>query len=69
MDEVTQMISFDQDKIEKILNDCILKFQSVKYAQELSEFVVETKDANEDVLETLNKKLAFVRQNAKKKRN
>ena len=69
MDEVTELISFDRDKIDKILNDCILKFQSVKYAQELNEFVVETQAATDDVIETLNKKLAFVRNNVKKKRN
>ena len=69
MDEVTELISFDRVKIDKILNDCILKFQSVKYAQELNEFVVQTQAATDDVIEILNKKLAFVRNNVKKKRN
>ena len=69
MDEVTELIDYDKDKIDKILNDCIEKFHSVKYLQERSEYVVETKEATSDVIEILNNKLAFVRNNVKKKRN
>ena len=69
MDEVMEMTSFEKDKVEKILNDCIEKFHSVKYLQELSEFVVVTKEATTEVIEVLSNKLEFVRNNVKKRKN
>ena len=68
MSEVTELIEFDIDKIEKILNDCIDKFQLVKFLQERSEFVVDTKEATSEVVDTLNSKLEFVRNNIKKRK-
>jgi DNA primase len=69
MDEVMDFTSFENDKIEKILNDCIDKFHMVKFLQERSEFVVNTKEATSDVVDTLNSKLEFVRNNLKKRKN
>jgi hypothetical protein len=68
MDGVTELISIDKDKLERILNDCIEKFQLVKYLQERSSFEVNTTSASQEVLDTLNSKLEFVRNNVKKKR-
>ena len=69
MNEVTELISFDKDKMDKILNDCIAKFQLVKFIQELGGFEINSNEATSEVIETMNNKLKFVRNNIKKKRN
>ena len=68
MDGVTELISTDSEKLEKILNDCIEKFQMVKYLQQRDSYEIKTTEATEDVVNTLNSKLEFVRNNVNKKR-
>lgn len=68
MEGVTELISYEPDKLDKILNDCIEKFQSIKYLQQRSEYEVKTTEATGEVVDILNSKLAFVRNNVKKKR-
>lgn len=68
MDEVAEMISYDSDKLEKILNDCIEKFHTVKFLLLRKDYEVNTTEATDDVLDTLNKKLDFVRNKINKKR-
>ena len=68
IDEVTNIVSYDIEKLDKILTDCIDKFKKVKYFQQRSEFVVDKTEATSEVIVTLNDKLAFVRMNVNKKR-
>ena len=68
MDGVTELISLDEDKLERILNDCIEKFHTVRFLQLRSEYEVNTTEATLEVVNTLNEKLAFVRSNVNKKR-
>ena len=42
MKGVNELISYDIDKREKMLNDCIDRFKNVKYNMTLQEYVVET---------------------------
>ena len=65
---VTELFSMDDDIVDRLLNDCIEKFQKVKYLQIRSGYEVNSNNATDDVLNTLNEKLAFVRQNVSKKR-
>ena len=68
MDGVTELISLDEDKLERILNDCIEKFHTVRFLQLRSEYEVNTTESTLEVVNTLNEKLAFVRSNVNKKR-
>lgn len=68
MRSVTELFTLDNDMVERLLNDCIEKFQKVKYLQLRSGYEVNSNHATDEVLETLNQKLAFVRENVKKKR-
>ena len=68
IDGVTNLINTDSEKREKMLNDCIDKFNFKKFIQLRDAFEIFTQEANEDVINTLNEKLAFVRCNVKRKR-
>lgn len=63
-----EIISYEDDKLEKVLNDCIERFQRIKFLQLRSQYEVNTTDATADVVDTLNEKLAFIRQNVNRKR-
>ena len=68
LDQVTELVDYDEDKLEKVLSDCIDKFQKIKYLQLRDEFEVKTTLADDNVLHTLKEKLEFVRNNVKKNR-
>ena len=70
MTEATEMVSFESDKLDRILNDCIEKFHNIKYKQKLSSFAVNTLEATPETYEALNNKLNFARKynNITKKR-
>ena len=68
LDGVTELLSFDDEKREKILNDCIDRFQHVQYVHRLLSYEVYTLDAPEDVQKIMNDKLEFARSNNKKRK-
>ena len=68
LDLVTEIVDYDEEKLEKVLSDCIDKFQKIKYLQLRDEFEVKTTLADEEVINTLHEKLQFVRDNVKKNR-
>ena len=63
---VNELISYDVDKREKMLNDCIDRFKNVKYNMTLQEYVVETLEVTPETITTLDQKLKFARINNKK---
>lgn len=63
---VNELISYDVDKREKMLNDCIDRFNTVKYNMKLQEYVVETLEGTPEALMTLDQKLKLARINNKK---
>lgn len=66
MKGVNELISYDVDKREKMLNDCIDRFKNVKYNMTLQEYVVETLEVTPETITTLDQKLKFARINNKK---
>ena len=68
LDGVTELLSFDDEKREKILNDCIDRFQHVQYVHRLLSYEVHTLDAPEDVQKIMNDKLELARSNNKKRK-
>ena len=66
MKGVNELISYDADKRDKMLNDCIERFNTVKYNMKLQEYVVETLEGTPETLMTLDEKLRFARINNKK---
>ena len=66
MKGVDELISYDADKREKMLNDCIERFNTVKYNMMLQEYVVETLEGTPETLMTLDQKLKLARINNKK---
>ena len=66
MKGVNELISYDIDKREKMLNDCIDRFKNVKYNMILQEYVVETLEVTPETIMTLDQKLKFARINNKK---
>jgi hypothetical protein len=66
MKGVNELISYDADKRDKMLNDCIERFNTVKYNMMLQEYVVETLEGTPETLMTLDEKLRFARINNKK---
>lgn len=66
MKGVNELISYDVDKREKMLNDCIERFKNVKYNMTLQEYVVETLEVTPETITTLDQKLKFARINNKK---
>ena len=68
LDLVTELVDYEEEKLEKVLSDCIEKFQKIKFSQLRDEFEVKTTLADEEVINTLNEKLQFVRDNVKKNR-
>ena len=66
MKGVDELISYDADKRERMLNDCIERFNTVKYNMMLQEYVVETLEGTPETLMTLDEKLRFARINNKK---
>ena len=66
MKGVNELISYDVDKREKMLNDCIDRFKNVKYNMTLQEYVVETLEVTPETIMTLDEKLRFARINNKK---
>lgn len=65
---LNELMDYDAIKLEKVLNDCIEKFQMIKFIQLRSQYEVNVNEATKEVVDTLNEKLAFVRQNVKRKR-
>lgn len=68
MSGVTEVSMMDSIKVEKMLEDCINRFKEVKFKQIRSEFEINSLIPSEEDVETLNQKLAFVRQNKIKRR-
>lgn len=68
MSGVTEITMMDSNKIDKMLEDCINRFKLVKFRQIRSEFEISSLVPTEEDVETLNQKLAFVRQNNKQRR-
>ena len=68
MNGVTEISMMEASKIEKMLNDCINRFNDIKFKQLRSEFEVVSLVPTEADVETLNQKLAFIRKNNKQKR-
>ena len=66
MKGVNELISYDADKRDKMLNDCIERFNTVKYNMKLQEYVVETLEGTPETLMTLDQKLKLARINNKK---
>jgi hypothetical protein len=66
MKGVNELISYDIDKREKMLNDCIDRFKNVKYNMILQEYVVETLEVTPETIMTLDQKLKFAKINNKK---
>lgn len=68
MKSATEIMMMDSNKIEKMLNDCIIRFKDVWFKQARSEFEIDVLIPNEDALDVLNQKLEFVRKNRKQNR-
>ena len=66
MKGVDELLSYDADKRERMLNDCIERFNTVKYNMMLQEYVVETLEGTPETLMTLDQKLKLARINNKK---
>lgn len=63
-----QITNLSNDKIWQMIGDSITRFMTLKYRNERKEFVVNSINATDDVIATMEEKLAFVRKNIKNQR-